>query len=157
VLVIPTVISPAIISMVAAPAMFLWRSSSFSCGAPFMFRTLLQLVVLRCAFARSKAMNVRVGMGIFTAIIPVPPPARIVDEHGAPVPVKPAVTPTPGSEKSSNRHTKAETYRAADKKTGARGIENDSRVIIRNHDVAGICRHDGDVWSSANYNLAVAS
>src|ERR1700692_4135075 len=100
--------------------------------------------MLRGTIARLKAMHVFVGMRIFAAIVPISAPPLIVAEHGATVPVKAVITPAPRPEKSANRHAIAETDSAADIKSGTRGKKNDSRIVVRHDEIAGIYRHDGD-------------
>src|SRR5579863_10021459 len=99
-------------------------------------------------------MDVLVRMEVFTAVPPGSPPPGVVDEHTVLAPVEAVITPAPRPKESSERHAKAETNRTANKKSGSRREENNSRVIVRHHDEAGIYRHDGDVRSAANDNLA---
>src|SRR5271165_378898 len=98
-------------------------------------------------------------MRIFATVVPGASPSAVIDIYVVPVPIEAAVSrpPSPRPEEKSKRNAKAETNSAAHIKSGPRREEDNSRIVIRHHYVAGIDRHDGDVWSIANHNLGVAS
>src|ERR1035441_6138400 len=104
-----------------------------------------------------KSADACVGMYVCAPVDPGPPPGGIVDDHCVPAPVKAVITPAPRSKESSDRHAEAEADRAADHETTPWREENDSRIIVRHHDEAGVYGHDCDVGSGANDNLAVTS
>src|SRR5579864_5277334 len=95
-------------------------------------------------------------MKIFAAVHPGSSPAGIVDEHRVPAPIEAIIAPAPWPEKSSEGHAKAEANPATDKESGTRREENNSRVVVRHDDEGRVHRHDGDIRTAANDNLAVA-
>src|SRR6266851_7278784 len=97
-----------------------------------------------------------VRMSIFAAVLPGASPAGVVDNHRMAAPVKAVIAPAPWPEESSERHAKAETNRASNIDTRTRSQEDDSRVVVRDDDVPGVCRHDRGVRTASDNNLAVA-
>ena len=91
-------------------------------------------MVLRNAFGRPPAVNIRVGMHIGAAVVPGAAPSRVVNEHGVPAPVKAAESaPAPWPEKYPERHAEPEADRAADHKARPRREEHDGRVVVRHN------------------------
>src|ERR1700691_393009 len=109
-------------------------------------------MMLDSALAGPPSPHACIGVGIDATVGPSASPARVIDEHGIPSPSKAAKArpPAPRPEKYTQRNAKPEANRPAHKEARPRREEHDSRIVIWDHNVVWIYRHDRDVRSGAD-------
>src|ERR1700722_15806617 len=70
-------------------------------------------------------------VSVNSAVNPGSSPGSVIDKNSMPSPVEAGVAPSPGAKRDTQAHTEAKADGTAHVKSGARGDENDCRVIKR--------------------------
>src|SRR5262249_31910862 len=90
----------------------------------------VNIVMLHWAMRRFVAMHAIVGMHVFTAIVPMPLPRMIVNDHSMLRPIHGRTAPPPRRESRAERHG-TESNRSSGDKSRTRAHEHDAGAVNR--------------------------